>query len=87
MPCVGSDFTAMPGGCQGSVSQAGVPAVCDFGEDNLEAGGIKRLAEIGVKAIRIVPDLDAAGDDGLARSSEIVRKGGLKASAAQLPDE
>lgn len=66
--------------------QAGIPAVCAYGEGNLPTEPLKRLQNLGVKAIRIVPDLDLAGEGSAARNGELIRDAGLEVSAARLPD-
>ena len=66
--------------------QAGIHAVCAFGEGNLPPEAIKRLADLGAQSLRIVLDLDQAGEANTARDAEIIRDVGLQVSAGELPD-
>ncbi len=66
--------------------QAGIPAVCAFGEGNLHPDAVKRLADLGVGEVRILLDLDQAGEKSTLRDVEIIRDSELNVSAGQLPD-
>ena len=67
--------------------QAGIPAVCAFGEGNLSEESVRRIGDLGVQEIRIVLDLDQAGEASTSRAADIIQSAGLVASAAQLPSE
>ncbi len=68
-------------------TQAGVPAVCAFGEGNLSEPAVQELASRGVGTIRIVLDLDEAGVAATLRDAEIISNAGLEVSAWKLPPE
>lgn len=66
--------------------QAGVPAVCAFGEGNLPRPALDRLSAAGVRHVRLVLDLDAAGNAAKDRDAQLLRDAGLEVSAGQLPE-
>lgn len=65
--------------------QARVPAVAAFGEGNLPKEAVRHLADLDVKEVRIVLDLDQAGELNTQRDAEILREHNIRVSAGQLP--
>jgi len=66
--------------------QAGVPAVCSFGEGNLSGDQVQALADAGIKTVRLVLDLDDGGAYSTARDVELMRDRGLQPITCQLPE-
>ena len=66
--------------------QAGIPAVCAFGEGNLPAAAVKQLYDHGVRNVRVVLDLDKAGELGAFRNLKLFREAGIEATAYRLPE-
>ena len=66
--------------------QAGVPAVCAFGEANLTDAQVESLIDAGVSSVRVVLDRDLAGERATVRDLDMLRAAGLEAKPCELPD-
>ena len=67
--------------------QTSLPVVCAFGEATLTEAAVRPLVELGITQVRIILDLDNAGEDSSLRNVPIIQQAGMEVSAALLPAE
>ena len=65
--------------------QAGIDAVCGFGEGQFPLSGAEALAQRAPGEVRLIPDLDATGERVAFRTMEALKAAGLKPEAYRLP--
>ena len=65
--------------------QAGVPAVCGFGEGHVPPDAGERLKTKGVRRVVVVPDRGDTGADLARRTVKSLKGGGLSVVIAELP--